>query len=42
VVAAEVRSLAQRSAGAAQEIKAMIGNSVDNNVAVFKLERAAA
>ena len=30
VVAAEVRNLAQRSAGAAKEIKALIGESVDN------------
>ena len=30
VVASEVRSLAQRSAGAAKEIKALIGNSVEN------------
>ncbi|MBL0730793.1 methyl-accepting chemotaxis protein [Piscinibacter sp. HJYY11] len=30
VVASEVRSLAQRSAGAAREIKALIGASVDN------------
>ena len=30
VVAAEVRNLAQRSAGAAKEIKALIGNSVDS------------
>lgn len=30
VVASEVRSLAQRSAGAAKEIKTLIGNSVEN------------
>jgi len=37
VVAAEVRGLAQRSAGAAQEIKALIGNSVQRVDAGSKL-----
>jgi len=45
VVAAEVRNLAQRSAGAAKEIKALISDSVDNQarnlaqaIGVFKLD----
>jgi len=37
VVAAEVRNLAQRSAGAAKEIKALIGDSVDKVDAGSKL-----
>ena len=37
VVAAEVRNLAQRSAGAAKEIKALIGNSVEKVDAGSKL-----
>jgi methyl-accepting chemotaxis protein len=41
VVASEVRSLAQRSAGAAQEIKALIGDSVDKVGAGSKLVDAA-
>ncbi len=41
VVAAEVRNLAQRSAGAAKEIKALIGDSVDQVDAGGKLVDAA-
>jgi len=41
VVAAEVRNLAQRSAGAAKEIKALIGESVDKVDAGAKLVDAA-
>jgi len=41
VVAAEVRNLAQRSAGAAQEIKALISDSVDKVDAGSKLVDAA-
>ena len=41
VVASEVRSLAQRSAAAAREIKALIGNSVDKVEAGARLVQAA-
>ena len=41
VVATEVRNLAQRSAAAAKEIKAMIGNSVDKVNSGTKLVRVA-
>jgi methyl-accepting chemotaxis protein len=41
VVAAEVRNLAQRSAGAAKEIKVMIGNSVDKVSSGTKLVKVA-
>jgi methyl-accepting chemotaxis protein len=41
VVATEVRSLAQRSAAAAKEIKAMIGNSVDKVSSGTKLVKEA-
>ena len=41
VVAAEVRNLAQRSAAAAKEIKAMIGNSVDKINSGTKLVKEA-
>ncbi|MFN4264910.1 MAG: methyl-accepting chemotaxis protein [Aquabacterium sp.] len=41
VVAGEVRSLAQRSAGAAREIKTLIGSSVDKVESGFKLVRGA-
>jgi methyl-accepting chemotaxis protein len=41
VVAGEVRSLAQRSAGAAKEIKALIGDSVDKvNIGYKQVESA--
>ena len=41
VVAGEVRSLAQRSAGAAKEIKTLIGDSVDKvNIGYKQVERA--
>ena len=41
MVAGEVRSLAQRSAGAAREIKTLIGSSVDKVESGFKLVRGA-
>lgn len=41
VVAGEVRSLAQRSAGAAREIKTLIGSSVNKVESGFKLVRGA-
>src|SRR5574337_589828 len=41
VVASEVRNLAQRSAAAAKEIKALIGDSVEKVEAAFKLVEAA-